>query len=187
MVELSGAQLHQLVSETDLKALIRRLAQGAPVSWWQTTASQNPPKQDSANPVSLPDPSHNKYKPQETSASNPAKPASLPDPSQRNLAVTVAQCAVAETGSVIFLEDNRAAMLHSLLCEKLLVLIRNSQIMASLGDTSKIIVEAAHNHQQVTFLTGPSRTGDIELHHVNGIQGPYEVHIAICDFPLTPK
>lgn len=167
MAEISGAQLHQLASEVDLKELIRQLANGAPISWLgkASASSKNPDRQDF------------------TRTQVTISRESFPEPSQRTVAVAVAKCAIAETGSVVFLEDSRAEMLHSLLCEDLLVLTHSSQILASLSDTSEIIAEAAGNHQQVTFLTGPSRTGDIELHHVNGIQGPYEVHIAICDFP----
>lgn len=159
MAEISGAHVYQLNSKSELTALIKHLANedDVPVVWLETAAN----------------------------ASKPHQLSNFPEPTKRTLGAVVAEYAIAETGSVVLLEATRPQMLHSLLSEELLVLIHQNAIVPTLSATAELITQAADKHQQVTFLTGPSRTGDIELHHVNGIQGPYEVHLAICDFPLA--
>ena len=107
----------------------------------------------------------------------------IPGPQERTLGVVTAQCGVAETGSVILVEESRQQMLHSLLSQELLVLVHAENVVATLPETADLVADACAKGKPVTFLSGPSRTGDIELRHVSGIQGPCEVHVALCDFP----
>ena len=96
--------------------------------------------------------------------------------------MVAARCGVAETGSVVLVEETRQQMLHSLLSQELLVLVHTEDIIATMPETATLILEASSAGKHVTFLSGPSRTGDIELRHVSGIQGPCEVHVALCDW-----
>lgn len=107
----------------------------------------------------------------------------IPGPQERTLGVVTAQCGVAETGSVMLLEESQQQMLHSLLSQELLVLVHAEDVVATLPETADLVADACAKGKPVTFLSGPSRTGDIELRHVSGIQGPCEVHVALCDFP----
>ena len=107
----------------------------------------------------------------------------IPGPQERTLGVITAQCGVAETGSTILIEETRQQMLHSLLSQELLVLVHAEDVVATLPETADLVADACAKGKPVTFLSGPSRTGDIELRHVSGIQGPCEVHVALCDFP----
>lgn len=109
----------------------------------------------------------------------------IPEPQERTLGVITAQCGVAETGSVLVLEESQQQMLHSLLSQELLVLVHAEDVVATLPETADLVADACAEGKPVTFLSGPSRTGDIELRHVSGIQGPCEVHVALCDFPRS--
>lgn len=106
----------------------------------------------------------------------------IPGPQERTLGVVTAQCGVAETGSVLLVEESQQQMLHSLLSQELLVLVHAEDVVATLPETADLVADACAEGKPVTFLSGPSRTGDIELRHVSGIQGPCEVHVALCDF-----
>ena len=185
MAELSGAHVYQLGSPAELAALVERLAGQTPINWLTQRPDQLPPD-------AIPTPA-------DPTAANPAQanptptsqPPAFPDPSQATLGITTAECAIAETGSVVLLESTRRQMLRSLLSKELLVLVPAASILDQLSDAAASITNAAASAnsapaQQVTLLTGPSRTGDIELQHVNGIQGPFEVHLAICSFALSP-
>ena len=107
----------------------------------------------------------------------------IPGPQERTLGVVTARCGVAETGSVLLVEESQQQMLHSLLSQELLVLVHAEDVVATLPETADLVADACAEGKPVTFLSGPSRTGDIELRHVSGIQGPCEVHVALCDFP----
>ena len=182
MAELSGAHVYQLGSPAELAALVERLAGQTPINWLTQRPDQLPLD-------AIPTPA-------DLTATTPAptptsQSPAFPDPSQATLGITTAECAIAETGSVVLLESTRRQMLRSLLSKELLVLVPAASILDQLSDAAASITNAAASTnsapaQQVTLLTGPSRTGDIELQHVNGIQGPFEVHLAICSFALSP-
>ncbi len=106
----------------------------------------------------------------------------IPEPHERTLGVVTARCGVAETGSVLLVEESQQQMLHSLLSQELLVLVHAEDVVATLPETADLVADACAESKPVTFLSGPSRTGDIELRHVSGIQGPCEVHVALCDW-----
>ena len=164
MVGVSDACFYRVRAADEIWQLAERIAEGDPVVVWDG--------QDGAG-IAIPEPHGTITGPHDA----------IPEPQERTLGVVTARCAVAETGSVLLVEESQQQMLHSLLSQELLVLVHAEDVFATLTETADLVADACAEGKPLTFLSGPSRTGDIELRHVSGIQGPWEVHVALCDFP----
>jgi len=103
---------------------------------------------------------------------------SLPDPTVR-AGVTGAICGLADTGSVVVSEAAGGPLWASLLPEIHIVILRASEVLATLADA--LALPGVRNSRTVVVITGPSRTGDIEMSHTLGVHGPGEVHVFIVD------
>ena len=89
------------------------------------------------------------------------------------LGVSVARLAIAETGSVLLHEPELADRSVSLMTQSLIVLCPAYSLVASLDDAAPVLREiAVSGPSYATFVTGPSRTADIERELAVGVQGP---------------
>jgi len=97
--------------------------------------------------------------------------------------ITGAEYAIAETGTIVLSSDEQNAQLVSLLPPVHIAVIRSSQIVASLDQTLARLnqeqVARSDPARSVSFITGPSRTGDVELVLSIGVHGPKELHVII--------
>ena len=168
MVGVSDACFYRVGAADEIWQLAERIAEGDPVVVWDG--------QDGAG-IAIPEPQDAIPEPQGTIT---GPHGAIPEPQERTLGVVTARCGVAETGSVLLVEESQQQMLHSLLSQELLVLVHAEDVVATLPETADLVVDACAEGKPLTFLSGPSRTGDIELRHVSGIQGPCEVHVALC-------
>ena len=170
MVGVSDACFYRVRAADEIWQLAERIAEGDPVVVWNG--------QDGAG-IAIPEPQDTIPEPHGTIT---GPHGTIPGPHERTLGVVTARCGVAETGSVLLVEESQRQMLHSLLSQELLVLVHAKDVVATLPETADLVADACAEGKPVTFLSGPSRTGDIELRHVSGIQGPCEVHVALCDW-----
>jgi L-lactate dehydrogenase complex protein LldG len=92
--------------------------------------------------------------------------------------VTTAQWGIAETGTLVLESAREKSRLLSLVPPVHVALLSTSCICASLGDALARVSRASH---AVTFITGPSRTSDIELTLVVGVHGPQAVHVLLLE------
>jgi L-lactate dehydrogenase complex protein LldF len=99
-----------------------------------------------------------------------------PDPAIR-VGVTKAICGLADTGSILIVDGNGNPLQASLLTEIHIAILRKSDILPSLADA----VHLTRDSKAAVFITGPSRTGDIEMSHTIGVHGPGEVHVFLVD------
>ncbi len=97
-----------------------------------------------------------------------------PDPEIR-AGVTKAVCGLADTGSILIVDGEGNPLQASLLPEIHLAILHESDILPSLADANHL----AHESKSAVFITGPSRTGDIEMSHTIGVHGPGEVHVLL--------
>jgi L-lactate dehydrogenase complex protein LldF len=87
--------------------------------------------------------------------------------------VTRAVCGLADTGSVLDAGDVPHA---SLLPEIHIALLQSSTILPSLPDAMPLV-----KGKNAVFITGPSRTADIEMTLTIGVHGPKEIHVFVDD------
>lgn len=95
--------------------------------------------------------------------------------------VVHAVAAVASTGSIVV--DARRVRAVSLLPPVCLFVVNVADIVATpsdvLRDRSRWWPDGVPS--QVVFVTGPSRSGDIELQLLTGVHGPGEVHAVLVE------
>jgi L-lactate utilization protein LutC len=105
------------------------------------------------------------------------------DPSFRerlpHVAVGVTRCtaAIAETGTLLLTFDEHHPRATSLLPRTHLALVHAEDLVVSLADALARIPSPAPS--AVTFVTGPSRSADIEQILTLGVHGPAQVHVVL--------
>jgi L-lactate dehydrogenase complex protein LldG len=98
------------------------------------------------------------------------------------LGVTGCFCAVAETGTLVFTTGAATPTASMLLPDTHVCVVRADQIVSGLEEAFAR-VRAVHGNlpRAVNFVSGPSRTGDIEQTIVLGAHGPFRVHIMLLE------
>lgn len=94
--------------------------------------------------------------------------------------VTGGFAAVAETGTLMVVSGAATPASVSLLVETHIAIIHASRIVAYMEDAWQLARdELGQLPRAVNFISGPSRTADIEQVLVLGAHGPYRVHLII--------
>ena len=98
------------------------------------------------------------------------------------LGITGCFCALAETGTLVLLSGEQQHATTSLLPETHVAVVSTRRIVASMEDVWDLMrSEVGELPRQVNFVSGPSRTADIEMTLVYGAHGPFRVHIILLD------
>ena len=99
-----------------------------------------------------------------------------------DMGVTGAQWAIAETGTLALESDVERHRLASLVPPVHVTIIEAERIRQTLGEVLLAIDEKGRNlSRTITFITGPSRTSDIELTLAIGVHGPAELHVIVLE------
>lgn len=94
--------------------------------------------------------------------------------------ITGAFCAIAETGTLMLLSGPRTPASVSLLPETHIALVDAARIVPTMEDAFALLrAERGGLPRSVNFVSGPSRTGDIEQTLVLGAHGPCRVHLIV--------
>ena len=91
--------------------------------------------------------------------------------------VTRAICGLADTGSVLEADGEGSPLHASLLPEIHIAVLHKSDILPSLPDAMNLVKDK----RAAVFITGPSRTADIEMTLTIGVHGPKEIHVFVDD------
>lgn len=107
-----------------------------------------------------------------------ARPANGED----KVGITGAYCALAETGTLMLLSGEDSHATTSLLPETHIALVPVSRIVRAMEDGWDLLrSERSGLPRQVNFVSGPSRTADIEMTLVMGAHGPFRVHVILLN------
>ncbi len=99
--------------------------------------------------------------------------------------LSTAQFGVAETGTLVLVGDDERHRLVSLVPPLHVALLRRDRILPTLGAALATLQreDPAAMSRVTTFVTGPSRTADIELQLVLGVHGPRALRVVLTDPP----
>ncbi len=96
--------------------------------------------------------------------------------------ITGCFCAVAETGTLMLCSAPAQPATVSLLPETHIAIVHAARILPYMEDAWALArKELGALPRAVNFISGPSRTGDIEQTIVLGAHGPYRVHLIIVE------
>ena len=102
--------------------------------------------------------------------------------------ITTAFCAIAETGTLMTVSGAETPPTVSLLPETHIAVLREDSIVRSMEDAWALLRSArAVMPRAVNFISGPSRTADIEQTVTLGAHGPYRVHIILVNTTALPR
>ena len=94
--------------------------------------------------------------------------------------ITGAFCAIAETGTLMTVTGPRTPATVSLLPETHIAIVPVSRIVRGMEEAWQLVRdELGQPPRAVSFISGPSRTADIEQTVTLGAHGPYRVHIVL--------
>ena len=98
-------------------------------------------------------------------------------------AVSLTPCfaAIAETGTLMLISGVQTPTTLNFLPDTHIVIVRGDQVVAAYEDGWARLREGDGMPRAINFITGPSRTGDIEQRIELGAHGPRRLHITLVD------
>jgi L-lactate dehydrogenase complex protein LldG len=99
-----------------------------------------------------------------------------------DVGLTWAEHGIAETGTVVMNSSKEDIRLAGMISEIHAVLLPADSIVPETSALNQTLNSNFHNQPNYTaFITGPSRTADIERVLTLGVHGPLQVHIYIIE------
>ena len=95
-----------------------------------------------------------------------------------DVGISNAQAAIAETGTLVLDSDCERHRLVSLVPPVHIAVVNASAIVETLSDALTLL-QKKEISPAITFITGPSRTADIELTLAIGVHGPQELYVIV--------
>ncbi|HKU87759.1 MAG TPA: lactate utilization protein [Casimicrobiaceae bacterium] len=96
------------------------------------------------------------------------------------LGITGCCCAIAETGTLVFVTGAQSPSATFLLPETHVAIVRVDQVVPGMEEAfARIRTESGALPRAVNLVSGPSRTGDIEQTIVLGAHGPRRLHVVL--------
>lgn len=102
---------------------------------------------------------------------------------QYDVGITTAQAAIAETGTLVLDAARERHRFASLVPPVHVAIVDAGSIFQSLAEALAFIHKDNQISPAVTFVTGPSRTADIELTLAIGVHGPQQLYVIVNEGP----
>jgi L-lactate dehydrogenase complex protein LldG len=102
------------------------------------------------------------------------------------IGITAPTIGVADSATVIQLTEPGRPRSTSLLPSLHIALLRRENIVADLAEAYALLRQKSYLDSLV-FISGPSKTADIEAHMVYGAHGPRELHLIVLAEPVTER
>jgi len=104
--------------------------------------------------------------------------------STADIGITWAQFVVTSTGAIVEVVQDDAQKLASCLPETHVAMVSSSALIPDLGhamsEVGRMISSSPPDRRPiVSFISGPSETGDIEMQLLYGVHGPHAVHVLV--------
>jgi len=106
-----------------------------------------------------------------------------PDLFNYDVGITAAQAAIAETGTLVLVAESERHRLVSLLPPVHIAMVHARNVVLTIADALSQLrrEDPKEMSRAITFITGPSRTADIELTLTVGVHGPKELYVIVID------
>lgn len=95
--------------------------------------------------------------------------------------ITSVQWAIAETGTLVLESKSERHRLVSLIPPMHIAIVEAGRIRRTMSEVLAAVSTAGELSRTVTFITGPSRTSDIELTLAIGVHGPGKLHVILIE------
>jgi len=106
---------------------------------------------------------------------------------EADIGITEADFGIADTGTLVLIANEKQPRSVSLIPPIHVAILQSDVILEKMEDVFAILKNSldetgsiAKLTSCITFITGPSRTGDIELNITLGVHGPKELFVLIC-------
>ncbi len=111
---------------------------------------------------------------------------------EATLGITGADYAIAETGTLVLIAAEGRGRSISALPPVHVAVVETERLVSSMEEFLALKSEKEGNDipgldNYISFITGPSRTGDIELALTIGVHGPRELHVVLLGAGQEPK
>jgi len=102
------------------------------------------------------------------------------------IGITAPSAGVADSATLIQLTEPGRPRSTSLLPSIHIAVLKRENLVADLSEAYALLREKT-DLDSFVFISGPSKTADIEAHMVHGAHGPREVHLIVLAVPVLEK
>jgi len=106
-------------------------------------------------------------------------PGNKDDMAKADIGITEVDYAIAETGTIVLIANERQPRSVSLIPPIHIAVMKSNTILENLDELFFLVKYSSQPTSCMTFITGPSRTADIELNLTLGVHGPKELFVLV--------